>query len=229
MTTAIRPARFWLFMALVLAVSGSLVGCNPQMLNFVLMPFVDDKEPPKCKLASPDKKEVTVAIITSFAGLETRPEMMPIESELSERVAAEMRKLAKESKEKIQFVSSSKVRGIMNQDASGSLSRQDIGQKLKADFVIDLQINSMTLFEKGSSNTLFSGRTEIVVTCMDVSKPRGEGVIFQEIYPRVYPGARGPIDAGSSSVLEFRTQFLNVISQELARYFLPYQAIRRMD
>ena len=56
--------------------------------------------------------------------------MLTIESELSERLAAEMRKLAKENKEKIQFVPTSKVRGIVNQDASGTLSRQEIGEKL---------------------------------------------------------------------------------------------------
>jgi hypothetical protein len=215
--------------AFLFLIAGIAAGCSPQALNFILMPFVDDKEPPKCKLTGPEKKEVTVAIVTNFTNLETRPEMVPVESELSERLAAEMRNLAKENKEKITFVPTAKVRSLLNQDAGGTLSRQEIGQKLKADFVINLEINSISLYEKGSFNQLFRGKTEIAVTCIDVSKPRGEGTIFQDFYSREYPGARGPIDVGNSSLPQFRSHFLNVISQEIAHYFLAYHAIHKMD
>src|SRR5438445_532908 len=142
--------RFLSWAALFLTAAGMAIGCNPQALNFLLMPFVDDREQPKCKLSNPDKKEVTVAIVTTFSNLETRPEMLPIETDLSDRVATEMRKLAKENKEKIKLVPTSKVRSLMNQDASGTLSRQEIGKKLQADFVINLEVNSISLYEKGS-------------------------------------------------------------------------------
>jgi len=230
-TTSFGYGRIGLWVALFLGSSGLIIGCNPQTLNFLLMPFVDDREPPKCKLTSPDKKEVTVAIVTTFASLETRPEMLPIEFELSDRLAAEMRKLAKDTKEKIKFVPTSKVRSLMNQEASGSMSRKEIGQKLKADWVINLEINSISLYEKGSFNQLFRGKTEISITCIDVNEASNEGSPFQEIYPREYPGARGPIDAGNSSLLEFRAQFLNVLAQEIARFFVSYppDAMHKMD
>jgi hypothetical protein len=228
---SLSRGRFHFLAALYLATNGLIAGCNPQTLNFLLMPFVDDKEQPKCKLASADKKEVTVAIVASFANLETRPEMLPIETELSERLANEMRRLAKDNKEKLSIVPASKVRGLVNQDAGGTMSRQEIGERLKADYLISLEINSISLYEKGSFNQLFRGKTEIAVTCIDVHKPRNEGTICQEVYSREYPGARGPVDAGNSSVLEFRTQFLNVLAQELAHYFVAYPGdfVRRMD
>src|SRR5437764_900240 len=84
--------RYWPWAVLFLGIAGMTLGCNPQTLNFLLMPFVDDKVQPKCKLAVPDKKVVTVAIATTFTNLETRLEMLPIETELSDRLAAEMRK-----------------------------------------------------------------------------------------------------------------------------------------
>src|SRR5689334_18522941 len=120
-SASLRRKSSWLWTAIFLSV-GLVAGCNPQALNFILMPFVDDKEQPEYKLTSADKKEVTVAIVTNFATLETRPEMLPIESELSDRLTAEMRQLAKDNKENIKFVPSSKVRSLMNQDASGTLS-----------------------------------------------------------------------------------------------------------
>ncbi len=224
--------RHWLWAVFFLCTSGLLVGCNPQALNFLLMPFVDDRVQPKCKLETEGKKEVVVAILTTFTNLETRPEMLPVESELSDRLAAEMRKRTVEAKEKMKFIPTAKVHTLMNQSAgSNTLSPREIGQKLKADFVINLEINSISLYEKGSFNQLFRGKTEIAITCVDVHKPQGEGTMLQEIYPREYPGARGPIDAGNSSVLEFRTQFLNVIAQGLARFFIAYSPDenRRMD
>jgi hypothetical protein len=227
------PSRghYWLWAAIFLGSTGLVIGCNPQTLNFLLMPFVDDKEQPKCKLASPDKKEVMVAIVTTFASMETRPEMLPIESELSDRLAAEMRKRAAANKEKIKFIPTAKVRSLMNQAAGNTLSSQEIGRKLKADFVINLEINSISLYEKGSFNQLFRGKTEIELTCVDVNKPSGEATPFKDIYVREYPGARGPVDAGNSSVLEFRTKFLDVLAQDLARYFIAYSPDenRRMD
>ena len=220
--------RFALFL---IPATALVVGCNPQTLNFLLMPFVDDKDPPKlCKIASPDKKEVTVAIVTTFANLETRPEMLPIESDLSDRLAAEMRRRSIANKEKVKFIPTAKVRSLMNQTAGNTLSPREIGKKLKADVVINLEINSISLYEKGSFNQLFRGKTEIAITCVELTKPADEGT-HQVIYSHEYPGARGPIDAGNSSVLEFRTKFLDVIAQDVARYFIAYSSEenRRME
>ena len=40
-------------------------GCNPASLAMLLVPFMDDKEPAKCKISTPNK-ETTVAIVTWF-------------------------------------------------------------------------------------------------------------------------------------------------------------------
>jgi hypothetical protein len=231
-TTFPYRGRLQMLLILIVASAGLTLGCNPQTLNFILMPFVDDKDAPECKIASEDKKkEVTVALVTSFGSLETRPEMLAVDAELGERVAAVIRKRAVINKEKIAFVPASKVRTLMNQSAASTLSPQEIGEKLKANYVINLEINNITLYEKGSFNQLFRGKTEIAVACVDVGKPRGEGTIFQKIYTREYPGARGPIDAGNSSLLEFRTKFLDMIAYDIARYFVafPSEDMRRMD
>src|SRR5437763_10556375 len=111
-----------LWAVLFLGTAGLVVGCSPQALNFLLMPFVDDKIPPKCKLVSPEKKELTVAIVSTFTNLETRPEMLPVDSDLSERLATEMRKRAGANKEKLKFIATSKVRSLMNQNAGSTMS-----------------------------------------------------------------------------------------------------------
>jgi hypothetical protein len=211
---------------LLLALAWCSIGCNPSTLNFLLMPFVDDKVPPACKLTDNDK-EVTVAILCTFASIETIPELLPVDNMLAERLAHEMRIRCKLNKEKIAFVPAARVRSLVNQYPDISLHK--LGEKLKADYVIALEINSMTLYEKGSYQRLFRGSTEISVTAIDVSKPAGEGTILNEPYRRKYPGAaNGPIDVAGSSEIEFRNLFINKVAQELARYFVAYPAeVRR--
>jgi hypothetical protein len=213
--------RTWFLAALVLGSAWMAIGCNPASINFLLMPFVDDKVPAKCKLAHGDK-EVHVAILCTHSRLETRPELLPADSELSERLAMQLRKRCAENKEKIKIIPPSQARSLVNQNAGHALSLQEIGEKLKADIVVNLEINSISLYEKGSHSTLFRGNTEITVTVADTSKPKGENTVFQEVYRREYPGSRGPIDASGSSVLEFRTLFLNRIAGDLARMFTAF-------
>ena len=56
----------------------------------LMLPFVDDKVPAKFKLSSPDK-EVSVAIVSWFGSLEVRPEVMPADGELSDRLAKKLK------------------------------------------------------------------------------------------------------------------------------------------
>src|SRR6266404_3687654 len=100
-----RSGRRWAaYTGLLLAafVGIGLVGCNPQALSMLLMPWFDNKEPAECKIADP-KKETTVAIVTWFGNpaLETSPDLMPIDSELSDQLAKILRDRYQGNKEKV--------------------------------------------------------------------------------------------------------------------------------
>src|SRR5438445_85693 len=73
------------FALLVLAAT-VCTGCNLMALPFFLMPGMEPKHDAKCKLASDEKdKEVKVVILAS-AGLETRPEFLRVDRELSRKL-----------------------------------------------------------------------------------------------------------------------------------------------
>lgn len=213
--------KYWILAAILLTAAWLSIGCSPATLNFLVMPWVDNRVPAKCKLAAKDK-EVTVAVMANFASIPGQLEIMPADMELAELVTQHLRKRVTENKEKVAFVSTTKVKSVLNQNAGNTLSVQQIGKKLKADYVINLEINSMSLYERGSSNLLFRGNTEIAVTAIDVHKPSGEGTVYQEIYRREYPRIR-PYDVSEMSALGFRTRFLNRIAQDLSRNFTAYQ------
>jgi hypothetical protein len=200
------------------------IGCGPATLSYFVLPFADDRIPPKCKLAS--KKEVTVCILTNFASLETRPDAVPAEAELAELFAQQLRKRAQEHKEKIKVVPPAKVRAIQHRADLASRSLQEIGKELQADYVIALEIGALSLYEKSSFQQLYRGNMEINVQVVDATKPAGEGTIFTEPYRREYPG-RGAMDAGDMSIAQFRARFLNAVAADLARLFIAYPSDER--
>jgi hypothetical protein len=214
--------RKWHLAALVLGLAWLSIGCSPATLSFFFMPFTDTNIPPRCKLAAKGK-EVTVCIVSNFASLETRGEIVPSDGELAALVAQQLRKRTQENKEKVIVVDPSRTR---NQALSGR-TLQEIGTQFKADYVVALEIQNLTLYEKGTT-MLYRGNIDMVVRVVDVKQ--GEGAaIFNEPLRCEYPGMRGPIDTAEMNVMQFRSRFLNKVAGDVARLFTGYPPEQRLD
>jgi hypothetical protein len=217
--------RAWKWTLLLLGVLWVSFGCGPVTLFYFLSPFSDDRIAPKCKLAA--SKEVTVCILTSFATLETRPESLRADDELAELFAQQLRKRCEENREKIKVVPPAKVRDYKRHADFATRSTHDIGKHFQADYVISLEISNLTIYEKGSSRSLFRGAADVNVQVVDVNKPAGEGTIFSELHHRDYP-TNGPRDASELSPAQFRNMFLSAVAADLCRMFTAYPKEQRL-
>jgi hypothetical protein len=215
----------WHWAAFILGTLWVSIGCTPATLSMFFLPFVDDKIPPRCKLAK--KQEVTVCIVTNFASLETRPDVIPAESELAQLVADQLRKRTQENREKVKVLPPSRTQSLNH--AGDGPSLHQIGKRAKADYVIALEIQSLSLYEKNSSNMLYRGNLDMLVRVVDVNQPDGEGTIFNEPYRGEYPGAIGPVDVAEMNVRHFRARFLNKVAGDVARMFTAYPREQRLD
>ncbi len=195
-----------------------LSGCNPAALAMMLMPFTDNMEQPRCKLASP-REEKTVAIVTWFGNSEMQlySELVPTDNELSEILMKTLRDRYKVNGDRVKMVPNAQVRVYQNKVTSKTWSPAKLGKRVKADYVIALEINRLSLHERG--NMMLRGSTEIAVKVYDVAKPEGEQVMFDNVYTRTYP-KDNPID--SNSVMQFRSRFLTHVARELSRWFAAY-------
>jgi hypothetical protein len=211
---AVRAA----FVLLPLASFALLSGCNPAALAMMLMPFIDDTEPPKCKVSSRDK-ERTVALVTTFANpdLQLYPELRPFDHELSDRLVIALADRYQKSKENVKIVPNSQVRPYLSKVMSATLSPVDLGKKLKADYVIALDINRLALHEKGAYQLLCHGNTEIAVKVYDVNKEGDEKVVFDDFFSLTFP-KDNPIEA-TGSIDQFRAAFVIRVARELSRWF----------
>src|SRR5262249_158792 len=142
-----------------------------------------------------------------------------VDRELSRMVAMQLQEGFKKNEEKVAIVPISQVEKYKDEHPNWhSMDSEEIGKHFRADYVINLEINSISLYEPGSSNTLYRGRTSISVNVADVHSP-SEGPKFSHEYICEYPRARGPVPAGDSNPAQFRQLFLTVVARELSWLF----------
>src|SRR6266540_1521108 len=143
-----------LLTALALVLSAGLsAGCNMMALPYFLgLPGFEGKHDAKCKLASDDKEKEVKVLILASTGMETRPEFMRVDRDLAGMVAANLREGFKKNKEKVTLVPNSQVEKYKDDHPNWRrLDPMEIGKHFQADYVIDLEVNKITLYEPGSA------------------------------------------------------------------------------
>jgi hypothetical protein len=227
-TASPYPAsRRWGWVVILLGGLWMSVGCNPSLITYFLLPFGDDGVPPKFKLASPDK-EVSVALVATFAGADSRLDPVPVDGELCDRLAVQLSKRFKENKEKVKLIPNSQVRSYQNKiEGKSTWSPVEVGEKVKADYVIAMKIGKISLNEFKSPN-LYRGKIDIAIKVYDVHKPEGEKEVFVEYYGTQYPKDH-PIDVGDTPTAQFRMLFLTKVARDITKLFTSYPYDEKMD
>jgi hypothetical protein len=221
-----RVDRRWWWLAGFLTVAGLGLGCSPASFYFLLAPWVDDKMPPKCKLAKKGE-EAAVVVYAQFVKGEVPLELEPAAGEMMDVLASQLRQRFAANKEKVTVIPPSKVRSFMNNRLGRDFTDQELADHFKANYVVRLNIHSLSLYERGG-RMLFRGNTEIEVVATEHKANEDENRLLKDVYRLQYPGS-GPIEAGSSSPLQFRTMFLNRIGRDLSRWFAAFPKEERLD
>jgi hypothetical protein len=211
----------WSLAGLLLLVAS---GCNMMAMPFFLIPGMEPKIDAKCKLASSDKEKTVRVVILASSGLETRPEFIRVDRDLTRLLAQQLQEGFKQNKENVLVIPTSKVERYKDEHPNWhSMAPEDIGNYFNADYVVNLEIESITLYAPGNANMLFRGRAAISIDVVDVRKA-AEGPIYKEEYSIEYPKT-GPISAAfsdDSNPAQFRQRFLSVIARELSWRFTSH-------
>ncbi|MBP3957534.1 hypothetical protein J8F10_19985 [Gemmata sp. G18] len=204
------------------------IGCSP--LNVAAFIFArDDKVPAPSPLTfakdgpKKDKDEVVVVLLPQVAP-GSAPQFATIANELGDKLARQMPELAKENKEKrkLKILTQTQVNKFKMENSTWKkMSADEIGQKLGADFVLEIWMDKMRLYQPGSLNNIYEGRAEIQVTVYEVGT--GDGMP-KDKYPLSfsYPktGVR-PADAVSEST--FKGQFIENLASEIAKMHIDHK------
>jgi hypothetical protein len=208
------------------ALAGTLVvfagiGCNPLTLPFFLMFGVDSKVEPEFKLA---KEEHSVnVLILAYTAPDVQTDQVGVDRQLAVTFARQLDERCKYNKERVKIVPVHKVEKFKS-DHPGwkSMGVAEIGRYFEADYVIDIEIVSLSLYEPGSHKTLYKGYCKLDVSALDLSKPQ-EGAAWHQQLSVPYPTSRGPIPVADDNNTEnFRDMFIKRIATELCWKFTSH-------
>jgi hypothetical protein len=215
------PSRRWQLAGLLLLTWVSMA-CNPLTVPYFLFGGLDPKNDAKCKLVGEDKKKAVKVVVFASTPLEVRPELISADRELAALLSQKLQERAKENKDNVIVASSTKVQKFKDDHPNWqSLSLEELGKRLDADFVIDIEINRMSLYQAGSQNTLFLGKADVSVTVVNVNK-NDNGPIFHEECSCEYPRSQGPRPVTDTNPLAFRRAFLSRLALELSWLFTDH-------
>jgi hypothetical protein len=214
--------RGWLLPALLLLTAVCTFGCNPLSPLFLLTP--DSKIPPQLKqVASDDRtQEVTVAVLT-YAPLETRPEFLRADRDLSNLIVKQLREGFKANGENVKVVEPRKVEEFKNNHPNWhTMELTEIGSRLATDYVIYLEVSGLSLYEPGSANLLYRGRADLAVNLVDVNHPdeTPEAKELNVAFPTESAGLAVPAEDKSPQV--FRAEFYKRIATQVSWQFTAH-------
>ena len=204
----------WGTLAVVVA-----TGCNPlTMAAFIFNR--DTKLPAEYPFQTKDEKkeskkeEITIAVFTNLSPGAVY-EFAGSDRELATMFTKRLTNEAKVNKEKITVISPSDVDKFKFENANWKAMHPTAwGKKLKADFVLDIHVGNISVYQPGSGNHVYEGRANVHVDVYDVSKPNGEP---KHKYPHTFTYPKtGMIAAGDMPLPQFKMMFLEKLASELA-------------
>lgn len=197
-----------------------LAGCNMLSVPYFLFMAPEPKiEAEIGKVSSADKKKINKVLILTYMKLDLRPEFLQADREIAFYLEKHLKELTTANKEKITIVSPRKVEDYKNQHPDWQDKEvSDIGKHFKADAVVYIEVNSLSLYEQGSGGTLYRGKGDLTISLVDVNHPDESRPPqpFSTSYPREAKMIFTPND---KSPAEFRASFLEYLGRRIAWKF----------
>jgi hypothetical protein len=213
--------RRWSWTGLFLAALG-LTGCNVLALPFFIFGPEPAVEAQLKKVAAEDKKKEVKVLILTYGGLGLPTDFLRVDRDLTERLRTQLKAGFEYNKENVKIVGSRRVEEFKNEHPGWhTMDLEEIGKQFGADYVVYLEIRSLSLYEKGSINTLYRGRAEITVTLVDVNDTE-EAPVRREFSCLFPTEARQGIPVEDVNQQKFKDAFLNYVAKRLSWYFTSH-------
>jgi hypothetical protein len=209
----------WTTLAIV-----ATIGCNP-LSTISFLTQSDPVKPAEYPLAyeeGPKKgKEISVALFISsspgigqvFAGSE---------SKLVSEIAKRLPEMAKENKLKLTVIEPSIVNKFKMKYPNWKVMHPtEWGKKLNVDFVLDIHLEKMSLYQDGSLNHLYQGKAEVSVDAYEMDL--GAEPKWQYVLVFSYPHTGLMLDPENIPVNRFKQDYLEHLALEICRKHVKHK------
>jgi hypothetical protein len=218
----------WKLRALLFAGFAACFGCNPLLFPMFLQG--ESRQPAALRrlVKEDQKKEVRVALVTKSL-LNARQELVNVNRELSQRAAQQLRELANHNGDKLAVLEPRKVEHYLTNHPDWKEMEpldlaDDLRDALKADYVIFIEINALSLVGKGGD--LYQGRADLHVSLLGE-----DGLCGDKDLRAAYPDEIefGKARDQDTNLLDFRAEFLDVLAKKIAYCFCDHPTINERD
>jgi len=211
--------RRWRLAGLVATVV-MVCGCNLISLPYFLLFGYDDRYEPACAVFDKPKEQIKVLLVAAVAP-ETHQEFLRADRVLCELLARYLAKQYKEAKVKVVLVPMNQVENYKDKHPNWQSDLIAMGDCFHADYVINLDLDKLSLYQPNSMGQFFQGHAEVAATVLDVHNP-DENPVWQKSLTYTYPthGPESIFDTPNAS--EFRDKFLSYMVKQLSHNFASY-------
>ncbi len=200
------------------------VGCNPLGI-FTFTAYLtgaDLEERIAFKFPQDTKR---VAVIT-YSPYSARQEMGPVDRELNDRVSRRIADYfdSKRMRYKKEVVLASKVQQFQNEHPDWvKWEKGEIGRALKVDYLVYVDIQSLSLYEEASHRTLYKGHAELTVSVVRILPDSQETVFNGKFIVVDYPTKLRSVPTSDITLPRFREGFIEAISKQVSWLFTPHE------
>jgi hypothetical protein len=210
----------------VLAVAFIGMGCNPILAPFQLMGLFNNSKGASRfnfydKACEAKKKKDISVLVLSYSGRQIPPDYAGADRVLAAKFVRKLDETFKMNKERVTIVPMLEVEKFKrkNEDWRG-MTAAEIGKKFKVDYVIDMELDQLSLFEPGTREILH-GHCRIPIAIIDVERDGGDPFDREE-YEVEYPGNGQSIPVDMETNPErFKQKFFDKIAKDLTKLFTP--------
>ena len=206
----------------LLAVSAS--GCiSPGSLGYLLR---DTKARPEHPLpAIKDKKEIAVLIIGSRSqSLGMDPMFAAIDRQLPGLIARQMMADTKDEKHPIVVIEQSKLDKWKQTSGADirTVSPAAVGKQLGADYVIDVTVNAMSVFQPELAREFCKGKASVDVVVFDCSQAD------KKLQEYTHNSTQPERSTGAMSPKDYAKWFTERLAKEIAFRHIPHDSNERL-
>jgi hypothetical protein len=217
-----RTRRRAVLVGLLLASVAFGFGCNMLSVPYFLMQPEPKEKAALKEVAAKDKDQEVIVVVLVSGGLETRPEFFRADRDLGFRIAKRLQELCKNNEENVKVVSPAKVEEFKNEHPGWrTMDTDEIARRFAADYVINVEVEKLSMYQPGTNNLLYRGDAQLSVTLVDAANPTvPEEAPVQVIYPDESRGGAIPID--DEPPQKFKNDFFEKIATQVAWQFTAH-------
>ena len=230
---ATRVTRRGMLLGVGVGLAATGLGCggmNPFLMLDYALSGGKATTPAEFPLTPPDKKKDArvVILVSSKTGLP--PDLTGVDKMLNAELIRLLADYTKLNEERVQVLKMPALDKFRDETPNWrSANPYDIGKKFEADYMIDVEIQEMDLFNPGSRGQWLQGRATISVNAYDLNKPLKEAAAKWE-FPINFPqhGYEREVES-RAQVSTFRMEFVQRIASNVAVKFSATDTQRKRN